>query len=394
MVYNYRTGAIVPFVQKHYKLLIVAVATMFLASIASMTLSAGAVPVNVAGCDFDDDGTGTWSLQADCMTNGPINVPAGQTLEGNGYTINANYSFGSNPAGTNTVIGVVGADHVTLRNFTIDGTGGSSLHGINVYLSENLYIENVNVMNNDKSGLVVNGSEVTVSNFQTSGNGWHGINVDQGSGVTEPSILNIDGPTNQGDEFLDIYSDDTSADVTVNDTLSQYVVSENVFQEGDRVYTWSDVIVPVVDITSPMASDSPLSENVTVEGTIEDDNNARHRLLVRNSDGDVVYSQIVRDDTSPVANAMITFDSSMFPDGEYRLVLVGIDEAGNRGRDAVRVAFDNVVADKDGCKNGMWVNGVEDGDFRNQGDCVSYFATGGQNQPTDGARNERANRNR
>jgi hypothetical protein len=33
---------------------------------------------------------------------------------------------------------------------------------------------------------------------------------------------------------------------------------------------------------------------------------------------------------------------------------------------------------KDQCKNGGWETF---GTFKNQGDCVSYFATGGKNQP-------------
>jgi len=36
---------------------------------------------------------------------------------------------------------------------------------------------------------------------------------------------------------------------------------------------------------------------------------------------------------------------------------------------------------KDQCKNGGWQSNFPAGTFKNQGDCVSFFATGGKNQP-------------
>jgi len=37
--------------------------------------------------------------------------------------------------------------------------------------------------------------------------------------------------------------------------------------------------------------------------------------------------------------------------------------------------------DKEDCKNGGWKNFTSPpGPFKNQGDCVSYFASGGRNQ--------------
>jgi hypothetical protein len=37
---------------------------------------------------------------------------------------------------------------------------------------------------------------------------------------------------------------------------------------------------------------------------------------------------------------------------------------------------------KDACKNGGWQTNFPAGTFKNQGDCVSFFATGGKNQPS------------
>lgn len=390
MVYREGVGVIQTFAQKNYKLLSLAVAGLFVTTIAITNAVAGAVVVPINGCDFDDDGAGTWTLQADCVTTAQIDVPANTTVEGDGHTVSAGFTKTSNS--NNAVFGVIGADNVTIQNMTIDGSGGTDLHLINTYESSNVVVTNVVLVDSNRTGIVVNGSDVTVSDVSTENSGWHGFNVDQGSGVTDPSVLNIVGPTNQANDLLDIYVDDTSEDVTVNDFLSQYTSSDNVFKPGDRAYEWADVFAPEVEITSPSNGDV-LSGVVTVEGTISDDDNVRHRLLVRNSDGDVVYSEIVIDNSDEVA-ASISFDSAAHPDGEYRLVLVGIDGSGNRGRDAVVVTFDNFVDNKDGCKNGGWEAGVLGGSFRNQGDCVSYFATGGENPPSNGNGNERGNRNR
>jgi hypothetical protein len=37
---------------------------------------------------------------------------------------------------------------------------------------------------------------------------------------------------------------------------------------------------------------------------------------------------------------------------------------------------------KDQCKNGGWQTNFPAGTFKNQGDCVSFFATGGKNPPS------------
>lgn len=90
----------------------------------------------------------------------------------------------------NAVVGVKGVDNVIINNLEINGTDGVDLHGINVYLSSNVALNDVTSRNN-RSGVVVNGSEVTVNNITTKGNIWHGINVDNGGGVTEPSVLRL-----------------------------------------------------------------------------------------------------------------------------------------------------------------------------------------------------------
>ncbi|MEO5690570.1 MAG: right-handed parallel beta-helix repeat-containing protein [Candidatus Saccharimonadales bacterium] len=215
---------------------------MFVAGAAAVTLAVGvfasANAAMVAGCNFDDTASGTWSLTSSCTTTGPINIPANTTLDGNGHTISAGYTFGSNGDGTNTVIGVVDVDNVTITDLTIEGTGGTGLHGINVVGSSGVTISDVTINNNDKSGLVVNSSTVTVNNLTTAGNGWHGVNVDKRT--AEAASLTINGVSNHTDA-VQIYVDDTTI-ATLVDSESQYNVSTLGPKPNDALYTLKPVV--------------------------------------------------------------------------------------------------------------------------------------------------------
>jgi hypothetical protein len=211
------------------------------AVVAIMTgFIATANAVTVSGCNFDDTVAGTWSLQGDCTTTAPINVPAGTTVEGNGFTISGGYTYGSNGAGTNTVIGVIGADNVVINDLTVDGTNGTNLHGINVFDSTGVVLNDVTIKNNDKSGLGINSSEVTINNLTTADNGWHGVNVDQRT--TAPASLTINGVSSHN-ELLQVYVDDTTKDVTVVDTNNQY--TETNPQVAGRINDANYILAPL-----------------------------------------------------------------------------------------------------------------------------------------------------
>lgn len=220
---------------------------MFVAGAAAVTLAVGLfASVNAAeygGCDFDESVANTWSLNANCTAEGPINVPAGVTVNGKGNTIFANYTFGSNGAGTNTVIGVVGADGVTINDLTVDGTDGVALHGINVYESTALVLNNVTTKNNDKAGLTVNSSTVTVNNLTTQGN-FVGVNVDQRT--PESASLTVNGLSSHT-EAGQIYVDDTTKDVTVVDTNNQYAITHPGLQPNDALYTLKAMVASKED---------------------------------------------------------------------------------------------------------------------------------------------------
>ncbi len=190
----------------------------------------------VNGCSFLVSSS-TWTLQSDCSSSAEIDVPAGVTLDGGGYTISPTFSKTSNS--NNAALGVL-SDDVTVKNLTVNGASGTSLHGINVYVATGVVLNDVTLENNDHNGLVVNGSNVTVNNITTKNNSWGGIDVDQGGGVTAPAVLTVNGTSTQTEAFgVDIHVDNTSKDVSVIDTNSQYLVTSD--GQGGAVYTLKSI---------------------------------------------------------------------------------------------------------------------------------------------------------
>lgn len=202
------------------------------------------------GVDHASDGE-VVELLSDFTLGSQVTISKPLTLEGNGNTIYASFAKTNNS--NNSAIGIQNTNDVTISDLTIEGSDGTDLTGINVYLSTSVLVSNISINDNDHTGLLVNGSEVTAENISTSGHGWHGINVDQGGGVTQPAVLNISNTSSHdenspatanefvdGESIPDIFIDDATVDTdaTVNDIDDQYVSFEVDFRGGvAKVYT-------------------------------------------------------------------------------------------------------------------------------------------------------------
>ena len=160
-------------------------------------------------------------IQSDITVSQQVNVNKDVTIDGNGFTISPTFTKTNNS--NNSTFGIHSSG-VTIKNLTVDGTLGTNLHGINIYMVSNILLDGVSILNNDYAGIVVNGSIVTVNNILTAGNGWYGINIDQGSGVTTEAKLTVNG-TSSHNETYHILMDDKSKDVSVVDTEDQYIVT-------------------------------------------------------------------------------------------------------------------------------------------------------------------------
>lgn len=199
-------------------------------------------------------------------TSSQVNITSPLTLDGNGFTLTAAFAKTNNS--NNSGIGIIGTHDVNIQDLSVDGTGGTNLHGINIYLSTVVNLDNVSV-SHVRTGVLVNGSTVTVNNITTVANAWGGINVDLGSGVTDPAVLTVNGVSHHTETGADIWLDDITKDVSVVDTNSQYTYSDN---GNFRVYSLKTVLdnnAPEVIITDPNEPVSVVIADGTQEASLD-----------------------------------------------------------------------------------------------------------------------------
>lgn len=137
----------------------------------------------------------------------------GYVVDGNGHTLSG--------VGYNNVFAVY-ANDVTVRNLTVLQTAEQkAIRGNNcimVYKATGVKLVNVTLKDSGRYGVIVNGSEVTVEGIATSGNGWGGINVAQGSGMTEiPHLTVLDTAPYSFGEPAAVVIDLRTVTVTVDD---------------------------------------------------------------------------------------------------------------------------------------------------------------------------------
>ncbi len=176
---------------------------------------------------------GTVDIESNLTLSSGVTISKSVTIDGNGYTISPTFAFTNNE---NNASLMIDSSYVTINNVVVNGIASTGLHGINIYESTNVFLNSVTVENNSKDGVVVNGSNVTVNNITTRNNAWGGIDVDQGTGVTDPAVLTVNGISHQSQAGgADIVVDDIHHNVQVNDTNKQY--SATMVSSVTRLYT-------------------------------------------------------------------------------------------------------------------------------------------------------------
>lgn len=181
----------------------------------------------------------------------------GIVIDGNGATITmgtevsgASYSLAKAAAladtladnsGEESILNIAGAENVIIRNLTVEG---AVKHGINLYKSADVLIENVVAKDNGALGICVNASEVTLKNVTTSGNAWGGVNVDNKVGEV---TLTVDEACSFG-EYLQIYADSEEIGLAINVNLPEkYTAVKLSIPVGEFVaerYLWTtDAVV-------------------------------------------------------------------------------------------------------------------------------------------------------
>ena len=94
----------------------------------------------------------------------------------------------------------------------------------------------------------------------------------------------------------------------------------------------------------------------------------------------VTYTTSATDNVDPTPDVVCTPSSgTAFPIGKTTVTCTASDDTGNKATKSFNI-FVRLPASKDQCTNGGWRNyGTT---FKNQGDCVSFVATGGKNPPS------------
>ncbi|MFA6416889.1 MAG: hypothetical protein WCW61_01705 [Patescibacteria group bacterium] len=236
----------------------------------------------LSSIEYVGDG-GIVLLGGDITTTSQINVDAALTIDGNSYTLSPNFTKTDNT--NNSALGIH-HDGVTVKNITINGHEGTNLHGINTYLANDVILDTVTISNNTNgAAMIVNGSSVTASNFNTSGNAWGAVNVDPGSGVTVPSGFTLTGANNLS-ENTQVWSDGAHVSetatvaVSVGDEYVKYTVAgyNNYYIWANKAMTDSIImnntiyssIQAAIDASSAITADTidigagEYTENLTI----------------------------------------------------------------------------------------------------------------------------------
>lgn len=181
------------------------------------------------------DGSGVINLTGSVTLGAQVTVNKPLTINGNNNTIYAAFSKTSNS--NNAALGIQ-SNNVVINNLNIARTSGNALHGVNIYNSHNVTLNNVSVsgfntwvsppslwppsLGNPAYGMVINGSGVTLSGVVSTLNNnslGAGVNVDNGSTLT------VLGQHINSGGLGAVYVEDGSLD----DSNSQYIGSAGIY---------------------------------------------------------------------------------------------------------------------------------------------------------------------
>jgi len=295
----------------------------------------------------------TVKLSSDMTITSEVLITKGLTIDGAGHTLFAQINNSANSNSNNAGLGLVGAtDTIVVKNITVDGTSSTKIHGINIFESSDVTLNDVIVQNNTKSGITVNGSTVAISNVTTRNNAWGGINADQALDAPHPTVVTITGTSTHTESGPDVWVDNNLRNVTVNDTTSQYssstythdtsiigtvygIKAATVTNEAELRAALSDPFVQTITFGSDITTAGQININRSV--TI---NGADHSLNAAFNSASVI--QITANDVTL-----------------RNLIENASGTTGNRGINIYKVTgilLDSVTASNNS-KNGIVVNG-------------------------------------
>ena len=158
-----------------------------------------------------------------------IKIPANVTIDGQNHTITIDGENWETPY-ENAI--TIEGDGVTLKNLVLDGNK-ADISGIHVYNCEEVTLENIQIHDFARAGIIVNSAEVTATGIQTSGNVWGAVNVDAKVDGNEASLTMEESTM---EEAVQIYTEKPSeATVTVDGMTAVIGVGDDL--KGFTYYT-------------------------------------------------------------------------------------------------------------------------------------------------------------
>lgn len=400
MTYYYKTGVIVPFMQKFYKQLIVVVAGLFIASMATMSLGVNAasttevVTGNTVDTMLGENGSEGWWFNRDTNTDTPYNFVNGNAKIGSG-------SLFVPPVGATAADKFVGEYFVfdrmsEVESFSFDFKTNSVA---NETKEEQFYL---NVYANFEVSGPTKFYDCRYNIVATTGSStmYNTVSFDVDTAVVGPSSVTTRGgaqasplpcpatPADMGDSAYVRAFAINLGDSTVSDTGVGGYFDRAVYQTTTDTTTFDFERLQNTGVIS-----SPVAGSI-VSGTVD--------LLASYNDNDPDVDGVqwaVRSGTCAAGTGTVlgnvdgnsdvavwdgaefsyTLDTTELADGSYCFVFNPSDDAGeNNVRVTSQFTVDNpvVLGSKEECKKGGWATS-EVPVFKNQGQCVSHFASGG-----------------
>ena len=416
MAYHYQAGVIVPFVQKFYKQLIVMVAALFMATTLAMSLNASAATTTF---DFTaDELTNNWGPERIAPSGGFSSLPIfdGRT---NVAQIGIDSSL-AHPTESYYRTEGIKTEKGLVDNFDTPGNFGDSV-------SVDLYLDPAWTDTAVRAGLWTvgdNGASGTDPvNFPFGIIEFANVEGYEGFRYYNPSIeafvqlagfnsadygdwvtfnITLDPVANLYRYSINGAEVATSTSPAVSTYLYSVALNHRNFGLNDQAilnensYTvhWHGGLVAVdeeaptvptnlrADVPSLACGSTTGSYNVTLGWNASTDDTA-----VTGYNYSVV-TPIRTEATAYTTTVSTNQYNGAFTEGEgaYTFKVSAYDAAGNTSAwsTTCTITYDDpatteLLVNKDQCKNSGWM--LDDRGFKNQGDCVSYFATKTKNQP-------------
>lgn len=213
---------------------------------------------------------------SDVVTNGVFNLPAGVMFDGGNFTITAKEDTWVGDSAQNHIFTIT-AGTSKISNVTIIGHAKAKSGVLCYGVGTTATLENVTVQNMGNVGVQVAGANVTMTNVNTSGNAWGGINVDKGSDGSMPYVTYNSGTM---EENVELYTEITDQDVVTAEGLMKYqgfgdTLKGFIFYTSDvnrlgKVMVGTDKIYETLNlaVASKSAEQMTLLTNVTEDVTV------------------------------------------------------------------------------------------------------------------------------